>query len=225
MRLIVICEGQTEARFIESLNSYFAPKGVFLAPRLLGKPGHKGGRVNYQRMFTDIRNILLSDTTCCCTSFFDFYGLDADFPGKAEATPLNDPVEKRKILLENLVQRLVEGIGEEPLRRFIPYVQMYEFEGLLFSDPQALVEAINQPRLLPAIQNIRDGFDTPEHINDSPNTAPSKRIGRLFASYQKVIHGALTVDRIGLDRIRQECPLFSGWFDSLEALAVAARCD
>lgn len=53
---------------------------------------------------------------------------------------------------------------------------MYEFEGLLFSDPQRFASGIDQLQLATAFSAIRKEFDTPEEINDSPMTAPSKRI-------------------------------------------------
>ena len=77
------------------------------------------------------------------------------------------------------------------MRRFIPYVQMYEFEGLLFSDTLALAKGVNQGRLVDRFKIIRDQFDTPEEINDSPETAPSKRILNLFPEYDKPLHGSL----------------------------------
>ena len=117
-----------------------------------------------------------------------------------------------------MTERLQAKLGEDPLRRFIPYVQMYEFEGLLFSHPERLAQGINQSELGCSLQKIRDAFDSPEEINNSPVTAPSKRIGKLFSAYDKPIHGSLAAIEIGLDVIRQECQRFDEWLKKLEAL-------
>ena len=107
--------------------------------------------------------------------------------------------------------------GEFEARRFIPFVVMHEFEGLLFSDCQVFAETIAQPRLTQQFREIRQEFATPEEINDSPVTAPSKRVEELFAGYQKPLFGTLAALRMGLDTIRNECPHFRDWLERLEA--------
>jgi len=104
------------------------------------------------------------------------------------------------------------------LRRFIPYVQIYEFEGLLFSDPQRFASGIDQPQLAAEFSAIPDDFSTPEEINDSPMTAPSKQIEKLFRRYEKPLHGSLAAMEIGLSTIRAECPIFDEWLRRLEGL-------
>ncbi len=114
------------------------------------------------------------------------------------------------------------AIGDQALRRFIPYVQMHEFEGLLFSDADAFAKGLNQTGLELSFRQIRDQFATPEDINDSPITAPSKRIKAAFSQYDKVLHGSLAALEIGLPSIRQQCPLFNGWLTTLEVLATTS---
>ena len=46
---------------------------------------------------------------------------------------------------------------------------MHEFEGLLFSDPGRFAGGIGRSDLEAELQAIRDGFTTPEEINDSPD--------------------------------------------------------
>lgn len=101
---------------------------------------------------------------------------------------------------------------------------MHEFEALLFSDCAAFSSnAICDPAFTSALQAIRDTFPTPEDINDSPDTAPSKRIRSLIPRYQKPLHGTLGILAIGLPKIRQQCPHFHGWLSRLESLA-ALHC-
>ena len=104
------------------------------------------------------------------------------------------------------------------MRRCIPYVQMHEFEGLLFSDPQALAASINKVRLSPKFTEIREQFSPPEDINDSPMSAPSKRITDLYSQYEKPTAGSIAALEIGLPKIRNECPLFDKWLTHLEKL-------
>jgi len=103
--------------------------------------------------------------------------------------------------------------------RFVPFVVMHEFEGLLFSDCAAFSRGIGREDLEVSLREIRSAFTTPEDINDSPVSAPSKRIESLVPGYQKPLLGLLAVLEIGLFRIRQECPHFDGWLKRLESLA------
>ncbi|MBS1213645.1 MAG: hypothetical protein H6R26_2262 [Proteobacteria bacterium] len=219
IRVHVICEGQTEETFInEVLAEALVPKNIYLIPALIGKPGHKGGNFRFERLLTDIRARLLGDTNAYCTTFFDFYGLPDDFPGKSIAKSQASVDDKANCLLNALLERLEVKLGKDPLRRFIPYVQMYEFEGLLFSDPVKLAIGINRLALEAAFQKIRDEFESPEDINDGAATAPSKRIGKLYRAYDKPIHGSLAAIEIGLDAIRRECQRFNAWLERIEAL-------
>ncbi|MYM74997.1 DUF4276 family protein [Duganella sp. FT134W] len=219
IRVHVICEGQTEEMFVNQvLAEFFLDRNICLIPALIGKPGHKGGNFKFERLLTDVRARLLDDKTAYCTTFFDFYGLPEDFPGKEKSIRKNGMSQKADCLLEVLTEKLIAKLGEDPLRRFIPYVQMYEFEGLLFSHPEKLAAGINQTDLRNALQKIRDAFDSPEEINNSPITAPSKRIVELYSAYDKPIHGSLAAIEIGLDIIRQECQRFDEWLKKLEAL-------
>ena len=215
-RVHVICEGQTEEMFVnEVLVESFTAQGIYLQPSLIGKPGHKGGNVRFERLLTDVRVRLLGDSTAYCTTFFDFYGLPPDFPGKQEAIRYTDNADKARCIREAMSARLQEVLGSEAMRRFIPYVQMYEFEGLLFSDTNGLAQGINQPALAEGLQAIRAAFASPEMINDSPETAPSKRLLAMFDEYDKPLHGSLAALEIGLGSIRRECPLFNAWLDDI----------
>lgn len=95
---------------------------------------------------------------------------------------------------------------------------MHEFEALLFSDPKVLATGLESVEES-SIQQIRGQFAGPEEINDSQQTAPSKRIARLDRSYQKVNDGVSIAMKIGLDLMRAECPHFNQWIGKLEALA------
>ena len=106
-------------------------------------------------------------------------------------------------------------------RRFVPFVVVHEFEGLLFSNCQVFAQSIGRRDVAAAFQAIRDGFETPEHIDDSPDTAPSKRVEDLVPEYQKPLFGSVAAAEIGLPRIRAECPHFASWLRQLETIAAA----
>lgn len=95
---------------------------------------------------------------------------------------------------------------------------MHEFEGLLFSDPASLAQAMFQPGLEGSIREIRNAFSTPEDINDGAETAPSKRLQKLHGGYEKVISGTLAAEQMGIETIRRECPRFRTWVERLGAL-------
>lgn len=218
-RIHIICEGQTEETFVkELLKPYLEKLNIELYPSLIGKTGHKGGNVNFDRLLTDVRNRLLGDPTAYCTTFFDFYALPTDFPGKASAAK-KATVKAKAACVENELKEAVEKrLGSKPLQRFIPYVQMYEFEALLFSDPKRFAKGLFNPTLEADFQAIRDLFGTPEDINDSPVTAPSKRVENLVPHYEKPTYGALAALEVGLSVMRRECVLFNEWIQKLETL-------
>jgi len=126
--------------------------------------------------------------------------------------------EKARCVEDAVLADLTAAMGSRfDARRFIPFVVMHEFEGLLFSDCAAFSRGIGRPDLESGFQEIRDQFSTPEDIDDSPVTAPSKRVEALVPGYEKPLLGALAILEIGLARIGAECPHFHGWLTRLEA--------
>lgn len=220
IRVHVICEGQTEELFVnEILQPYFSARRIFLQPALVGKPGHKGGYFKFDRLYSDVRNRLLGDTSAYCTTFFDFYGLPEDFPGKHEALRLGNITQKAASIQQFMTAALEAKLGQDVMQRFIPYVQMYEFEALLFSEPALFAQGIDKADLADSFQQIVNAFDSPEHINNSKDTAPSKRVQELVYSYQKPLMGALAALEVGLPNMRERCVLFNDWLNRLEQLA------
>lgn len=217
----IICEGQTEEAFVNDLLvEPFAHKGVYLRPALIGRPGHKGGNFKFERLYPDVQKRLLADKNCYCTTFFDFYGLPESFPGKRTLNAQASIEDKAQSLQEELIAKLTEKLGTDVIRRFIPYVQMYEFEALLFSDPEKMAQGMDKPDLAEAFAAIAQEFATPEAINNSSQTAPSKRIEGLVSGYEKPFMGTLAALEIGLDKMREQCQLFNSWLSQIEALVV-----
>ena len=150
----------------------------------------------------------------------DYYGLPDTWPGRERSgdkrTLKARAATVQKAVLEDISKSLSGAFNRQ---RFIPYVVMHEFEGLLFSDPDRFAHGIGRPSLASELQAIRDEFRTPEEINDSPDTAPSKRVKQLYQGYQKPLMGVLAAEEIGLNAIRDECPLFDKWIAKLEQRA------
>ncbi len=159
---------------------------------------------------------LKEDRGCAATTMVDYYGLPTDWPGRAAAVA---PANRAGIIEDALLADLRGAMGArfDPAR-FVPYVAMHEFEAMLFSDCRQFARGVDQPGLAPKFQAIRDSFATPEEIDDSPDTAPSKQISKLIPGYRKPVSGLLAAQAIGLPRIRRECPHFSDWLDRLERL-------
>jgi hypothetical protein len=186
IRVKIVVEGQTEESFVkEVLAAALWPRDIFVTPILLGVPGHKGGRPNYARVRKDVLIHLKQDQTSYCSTMLDFYGLGTGFPG-GTISPDQPHVAKATHIEAAIKTDICEVIPDfRPDLRFLPYIQLHEYEGLLFSDPPVFAAAINQPHLAEAFQRVRDDFPTPEDINDDPITAPSKRVLQAYPGYRK----------------------------------------
>ena len=218
-RVIAVVEGQTEQGFVRDvLAPFLATKNVNMAARLVGKPGHKGGDCRYPRAKRDVLLLLRQESATVVTTMFDFYALPDSWPGRTEAKKA--PFCRKADIVETAVKKDILGeLGTSfDERRFCPYIQMHEFEALLFSNPDRFAQEIQRVDLSAKFRAIREEFQTPEDINDSPETAPSKRIENLFPRYEKPLFGVLAVVGIGLPAIRLECPHFNDWLNRLEAL-------
>lgn len=221
VRVYVIAEGQTEIAFVQNLLiDPLSNLGIYLYPTLLGKPGHKGGVISYGRAKSDIIRFLKQERNTFCTTMFDYFKLPDDFPGLL-ITGNYQPVQKPEIIEHAFKKDIAQtlGVAFNP-DRFIPYIQIHEFEALLFSNPSALAKGIYRDDLAAEFEAIRNAVPSPEDINDHPNTAPSKRIINLHSNYNKITDGILAAKEIGLPTMRRECKHFDQWLKRLESLSL-----
>ncbi len=226
-RLLVHVEGQTEETFVnEVLRSHLFHCGYeSVSARIVGNArvrSRRGGIRPWLAVRKDIINHLQQDRGCVATTMVDFYALpqtgDRAWPGRAAAVGVSGH-QKASVVEEALRNDLAHEMGTDfDITRFLPFVVVHEFEGLLFSDCAAFARGICRPDLEPSFSQIRQSFATPEEIDDSPVTAPSKRVEELVPGYEKPLLGALAILEIGLDPIRAECPHFDGWLHQLESL-------
>lgn len=229
-RLMIHVEGQTEETFVnEILRPHLYIFGYTrIGARLLGNARQRrrrGGIRSWDTVRHDILTHLKEDTGCLATTMVDYYGLPAvgpkAWPGRGTAGGLLSAEKAsavEKALLEDIEREMGRGFG-----RFIPFVIMHEFEGLLFSDCDGFARGIERPELAEKFRSIRNRFSSPEEINDSKDTHPSKRVADLVPNYTKPLLGGLAILQIGLDPIREQCPHFAEWLERLETWPVAFR--
>ena len=223
-RLYLFAEGQTEQTFADTvLKPHLANCGVYLRGSILiahaRKKGrvHRGGGKNFTAMQNDILRFLKQDSgsDVFFTTMIDLYALHKNFPGLQEAEQLRYDPYKR---VEALERSWLDETGDE---RFIPFIQLHEFEAYLFSDvSQFSFFFDNADSQISGLQRIVDSVQSPELINDGQQTAPSKRINGQFSEYEtsKTRVGPQMAERIGLENIRSKCPHFETWIERLEKL-------
>ena len=222
VRLHLFAEGQTEQTFADTvLKPHLANFEVFMnKPVLIAharKKGriHRGGGRNFAAMQKDINIRLKEDSGSGVffTTMIDFYALPTDFPGIEEAQKLDRLPYKRVEFLEK------SWFDETGDRRFIPFIQLHEFEAYLFSDMSRFDFFFdNADSRISALQKIADEVRSPELINDGQHTHPSKRISDQFPEFVKPTDGPQIAERIGLENIRSKCSHFNGWVERLEKL-------
>jgi len=223
IRLKMIVEGQSEERFVDGLLvRHLADRGVMATPWLV-TTGRKRGRVfkgglgarkgNYARLKKEIQKTLIEDQNpeVRLTTFVDLYALPVDFP-EYETSAQLAPRDR----ITRLEEAFAADINSD---RFLPYIQLHEFESLLFAEIERLVEYYpSMHAKVDALKQEVECFGDPELINDGATTAPSKRIGAHIVDYDKVTGGVLTALGIGLDRMRESCSHFNDWVTQLETL-------
>ena len=222
-RVLIIVEGPTERAVVEQvLALHFGERNLSLHAKVLGKPGHKGGIRSFEAARKEVSALLNQERRSSVSTFFDYYGLPATWPGINEARG-KAAQEKARIveaaMSENIRSILVES---DNLNRFLPYVQMHELEALLSANPKVMASAFERPNLASSFNEVVRQCGECEEIDDNPDTAPSRRIARLFPGYRKggslIAHAPIIIKRIGVETVRQACPHFNSWLAKLEAL-------
>lgn len=225
VRLYLFAEGQTEQTFATSLlRPHLAAYEVYLENPILiahaKKKGriHRGGGRNYLPMKNDIMRFLKQEKAgnVFFTTMLDLYAIHPEFPGLNESEKFRrNPIERVEFLERSFENDIAD-------HRFIPYLQLHEYEAYLFSDPECfeLIES-GRTKEIEALRAVAEQHDTPELIDDAPETAPSKRIEALFPDYgrSKSVFGPQLAVAIGLPAIRAKCPHFNQWLKRLESLS------
>ena len=184
---------------------------LYITKRVKDGPSFRGGIGSYDKVKKELLKLLRDSSAAAVSTMFDYYGLPQSFPGRS--APQGNTCLERVEFVEHALASDINNC------RFIPFLTLHEFEGLLFSSTADMANCLPGGTSLESkFQEIRQQFKTPEDINDHPESAPSKRILDLYPSYQKPSFGVTIASRIGLQKIRKECPHFSKWLSKLEQL-------
>ena len=222
----VLCEGQTEEGFVkEVLRPYLQERGVMSVKAILittnKKKNARGGMLTYKHAETDLNLLRLTHRDNdfernIFTTMFDYYALPDDFPGFADASAIFDPYVRIKALEESFSEAVNEA-------RFIPYIQLHEFEALVFCGINYLPKSYpgcekRCEQLTKDLQKVGN----PELIDNGPTTAPSKRIikaiegdGKKLYKYNKPTTAKAVTKEVGIDALRAKCPHFNEWVEKL----------
>ena len=210
----IYCEGQTEESFINKiLQSYFLGMGINVIPiicttKRISTGKYKGGATNYEKIKNELIILCKSHPNEYITTMFDYYAMPGNTPG----------IDHRDVDLIKRVESIEAEINSDiGMRNCFFHFMLHEFEGILFSNPVSF-RLIADERAVEKIQEVRNSFPTPEHINDSPVTAPSKRIKQIIPNYAKVRNGAILSEDMGIDVILRECPHFRDWIKQIADL-------
>ena len=216
--VIVLVEGYTEERFVKQvLGPHLEGFEIYIIPKIIttkiNKNGtnFKGGIDSYLKIKNDLNKILF-DKSVFVTTLIDLYGLPNDFPNFNETTKIKDPYQKA----EKLEKDFLDDIAND---KFIPYLQLHEFEAILFSEMSGFEKFYSQnPRIISDLHEVHLAFPNPEFINDTPEKAPSKRILKIIPEYRKPSLGASISSVISVTSIIEKCPHFSEWINKLTRL-------
>lgn len=223
--LHILCEGQTEERFVkEVLSPYLQQFNIYPKPILLltsKKKNARGGMLSYSQAKRDLTILQkqFRDNNSehhMFTTMFDYYALPDDFPGVEESMDIQNVRSRISFLEDKFAEEL--GSGD-----FIPYIQLHEFEALLFVDICKLqTEYPLSSEKIQALKKETDIYGDPEMINNSPDTAPSKRIIAALAQdyhYNKVQSGAAITSAIGIENLLEKCQHFNEWINKIKLLS------
>ena len=210
-RVYIVVEGQTEQEFVNSVISpYLQEFGILSVTPVLVRTSRtgRGGMVSYSHLANTIRPLLMSKKSdYIVTTFIDFFRLPHDMPHYEDSMKKPDKIEQ----IQSLEAAINEAIDD---RRFFSYIQLHEFEALLFSSNKGFEYYFYEENAAKTA-SIISSYDTPEDINTSPEGAPSKRLLAIKSDYNKVLEGNLIALEIGIKSILEKCPRFAEWIKTI----------
>lgn len=213
-----MCEGQTELEFCKKI---LAP--YFLNKQIILESSSWNGIKNWQRIKLDIETYLKGDKTLKVSTFLDYYGITTnhDFPNWEQAH--TQFVANKAQRLDFIEQQMKSHIDSSLQNRFLPYLQLHEFEALLFIDEEKFCSQFTDSDFhkngKQELTSIFENYPNPEDINDSRNTSPSHRLAeKIILGWDKIVYGNIIAEVMGLEAIRAKCPRFDEWIIKLENL-------
>lgn len=210
-RLVFIVEGDCEVAFIKKkVIPYLYASAVrhgegwamtvqkITTNRKLNK---SGGNVSYAYLRNEINRVTAQEGGVWITTFMDFFRLPKDFP--SYSTDSKD--------IGKIEEGIKENVGYE---QFLPYIQKYEFETLLFSSLEGFRYVLDDEALLNKVKKIIADYPCVEDINGGSETAPSKRLGHIW-NYDKVPDSDIILSELQIEDILKKCPRFKEWIGKL----------
>lgn len=210
-RVIFIVEGDTEISFIQKcIMPYLYQKGFtnpMNAQKIITnrKKNKKGGNVAFEYLKNDIERVAATRNVLI-TTFLDFFRLPTDFPGYT-----TDSLKIEQI--EEAVRENISPIIDRA--KFLPYIQRHEIEALMYTNMDGFNYVVDKEESLNKLKEIINQYANPEDINSGSETAPSKRLMKIFP-YQKTTDGEIILEALPIDDIRSKCPRFNEWLENLE---------
>lgn len=215
-RLVVIAEGETEESFVNNiLIPYFNSLGIYNCIQCFKTKHSNGGLSKYSYIKQDIINTIY-ETDVVVTTMIDFYRIPSDFPF-FQHLEANATHEEQVEILETKMKEDLEQTQERKFDNFIPYIQLHEFEALIFSSIKGIDALFDRTEIdYRGLQTVIDTHPNPENINNGPNTAPSVRLKKLIPGYDKVVYGVDIIKKTGIDVVISKCPRFKEWIEKLK---------
>jgi hypothetical protein len=218
-RIIIVCEGQTEQSFCcDVLQPHFNHLGIYIDYPTIKKT--VGGIVKWAELKKQIEGHLKAEGSVFVTTLIDYYGINTDhqYPQWGQAQVHVD----KYTAITRISNAMLSDVAHNLQNRFIPYIQLHEFEGLLFSDIKVFENSFEASEFknYPYLVATTEQYSNPELINTGKETAPSKRLSTAIKMYSKVVYGSLIAQEIGLPTIRAKCPGFNAWITRLENIVV-----
>lgn len=218
-KIRILCEGHSEMKFVEKVlwKNLGFDRYVFIPEILLTSFNrqkgqmHKGGLTSFSKIGPQIERALKSSELV--TTMFDFYAIPSDFPGFDGIESFSDPYQE----IEHLEKSLHAHFNKP--RNFIPYIQMHEFETLLFADLSKLEKVYFECEhsIFSPLYDCVQKFGNVDLIDRGPTTSPSKRIKQCIPGYDKTVLGIEAVSQIEFSLLREKSRHFDAWIRKLEA--------
>ncbi len=211
--IFIIVEGQTEEQFFgKNLQQHYVDKignyryyfQVVVMPTKRNQYAkiYKGGSINFENCIANIKRFLAQTKHCKLVLLvLDYYGLHRSF--KTHLNKTHTSLAERVISIQERLEQKIDN------PRFKFRLQVHEFEALLFSDVRRISQHFNNEASLSHLEQILSEFkNNPELINDSPKTAPSKRLVKIYPKFRKTTDGLQIIGKIPILLLREKCTHF-----------------
>lgn len=215
-RLVIIVEGETEESFVNNiLCPYFYSKGLYNTVQCFKTKHSHGGMSKYSYIKKDILNTIY-EKDVVVSMMIDFYRLPSDFPGFNDLKATQTHQEQAN-LLETRIKKDLEDSQKQLFENFIPYIQLHEFEALVFASISGIDSLFERSEMdYNGLMNVIQQYPNPEDINNHPDSTPSVRLKKLISGYNKVLHGIDIINTVGMNELLEKCPRFKAWVESME---------